>query len=323
MAAATLGANTPATPSAATTSPVIAAPVADTSHPAKMEFPLAGYRINTYDPTAKEGFTLTMALPVPGKSSSFSVSVIRFLQMKTKPPLPISFYPRSGYTVLSQHRASPTELRVEFTKSYHGAPKDHDYSLSIFVNDRLYSVTATTSDTDWREVGAKLKTYVESFEPSPDPAPGKVAFPRQGFRISLLDEALPADSKQKLLLIEAPGENTMSVSVEPYTKTLKDYKSERKPTQMFDSKHKFKILEESEPAENALVTEYAEEFLTDKNHPPIQLLSYEKVVLTHGQLYRASSFPFPAKLPMDPKSLTQVKTWVESLEAMPIPAPAK
>jgi hypothetical protein len=192
--------------------------------------------------------------------------------------------------------------------------KEHSYWREVFTNGRTYTIDATAPDAQWPEFGPKVKACVDSFELSPDPVPGKLAFPQQGYRISALDGPVPADAHQPLLsMMGGMRPWRVSVAIEPYAKTLKDYQAERKPALMFDSKNKFKILEENMPAENVLVTEYAEEFPTDKNHPPARFLSYEKVVLAHGQLYRAW-----AMVPeTDPKTLTQIKACVESLEAIP------
>jgi hypothetical protein len=233
--------------------------------------------------------------------------------MDTK--LPLRFYPHSGDTILFKRAVSPTELLVEFTsKNASTVQKEHSYWREVFTNGRTYTIDATAPDAQWPEFGPKLKACVDSFELSPDPVPGKLAFPQQGYRISALDGPVPADAQQPLLsMMGGMRPWRVSVAIEPYAKTLKDYQAERKPALMFDSKNKFKILEENMPAENVLVTEYAEEFPTDKNHPPARFLSYEKVVLAHGQLYQAW-----AMVPeTDPKTLTQIKACVESLEAIP------
>jgi len=318
--AASVG-HTPAPASPAAVSPVVTAPAANPSSLVKLEFPRAGFRINAFEPPSKEGFTFVMALPIAGKSSGFKVTVIRFPQTNEKPPRQVEFYPRSGYSILYKRTPSPTEVQAEYTKQYdQHSQKEHDYTRTLYAHGTLYDVTAETADTDWHAVAAKLKACVDSFEPSPDPAPGKVAFPDQGFRLNLIDEVVPVDVKQKLLSMVYFG-SLIYVSIEPYTKTLKDYQAERKPSMMRDSKHKFKIMNEYAPAENALVTEFAEELGVGKDQTPIQDLSIEKVILAHGQLYRAVG-QFSYALDDEPKRLGQLKALVESLGVMSAPGPA-
>jgi len=306
-----------------------ATPVADAPAPAKLEFPLGGgYRINALNSAAAGLPYFTMYLPVPGKSLWPRVEVTNYLPYindpKDKLVLDVSkFYTHRGDTVLFERARSPTELQVEFT-SDHGQPggKEHSYERMFTVQGHSYEVRATAPDALWPEVAAKLKACVESFELSPEPAPGKVAFPLQGFRISPLDGADPASTHQRLLSM--PG--GVTVSVEPYTKTLKEYQPGRKPDWMLDAKDKIVILAENSPAENVLVTEYAEVlYAADKEHPQsIEVKTYEKVVLAHGQLYRATgdlSQPYGELKDVAPEMAAQIKACVDSLEVMPIPAP--
>jgi hypothetical protein len=83
---------------------------------------------------------------------------------------------------------------------------------------------------------------------------------------------------------------------------------------------KYKILAENMPAENTLVTEYADEIPADTQHPGFNAHSYEKAVLAHGQLYSAWSLHWDWDKAV---SSAQIKECVESLEAIPLaPAPA-
>lgn len=317
IAAATPVADTPTTAAPAATSLAVAAPVADVPPPAKLEFPLEGYRINAFDSSTKGFFNFSMSLPGHPLCS---------VNVDSAPPMgepsgqavvmdATRFHAKSGYTILSERTPSPKELQVEYTAQYDKTtPKEHTYTRMLYANGKFYGVSATAPDADWKNVESLLKACVDSFEFSPDPAPGKIVFPQQGFRISKLDGPLPAGVQQRLLSMELhplsmgrpPPPLGVNVGIEPYAKTLKDYQAERKPPFMIDSKDKFKILKESAPAENTLVTEYSEG----------GLISYEKVVLAHGQLYRAWIFSID-------ETSAQSKALVESLEVMPIPAPAK
>ncbi len=290
------------------------------SPPAKLEFPLAGYRINALDSSSTNvvcGFM--MSLPVTANSGSAQVMVSRFPPMDKNPSLQKwmadskSFHAHNGDTILLERAVSTTESRVEYTtKGDKAGRKDHAYDRTLFANGVTYEIEATAPETQWKDVGPKLKACVDSFDLSPDPAPGKTAFPQQGYRISALDGATPVDAWRPLIMM--PG--GVFVAIQPYAKTIRDYQAERKPPMLTDPKHKFKILEEGAPTENALVTEYAEEIPADKKHPQgSQALSYEKVFLAHGQLYRAAG-----RLDIsDPKSMTLIKSCVESLEAIPVP----
>jgi hypothetical protein len=291
-----------------------------TPPPVKLEFPLAGYRINALDSSTNEPFYFTMFLPVSSNSFFFKVdiqSLPETLQNYVKDEK--SFLKQSGNTILLDRAPSPTEWLGEFTTTVHSGQKVHIYERALSANGRTDLIEATTPYALWPEVGAKFKASVDSFELSSEQVPGKVSFPQQGFRFSVLDGAAPVDAKQPLLMMFSSSLGTHDVTIEPYTKTLKDYQAERQPPLRTNPKDKFKILAETSPAENALVTEYAEEFPVDKNHPQGgQLLSYEKVFLAHGHLYRVWAYLYEA----DPKSTAQIKAWVDSLEVMPATAPA-
>jgi len=103
-----------------------------------------------------------------------------------------------------------------------------------------------------------------------------------------------------------------------------------------------KILTENAPAQNALVTEYAEEIpvfpqqqppssiveLPRSSQPSVrtlqpetgQVLIYEKAILVHGQLYWAAGIDDGQN---NAVSYAEIKACVDSLEALPIPAPAQ
>jgi hypothetical protein len=188
----------------------------------------------------------------------------------------------------------------------------------VSANGMTYDISATAPDAQWPEFGPKLKACVDSFELSPDPVPGKLAFPQQGYRISALDGPAPADANEELLSI-----GSVHVGIEPYTKTLKEYQAEHKPRMTTFPVGQLKILAEYAPAENALVTEYDEEVpenvtVTGKIFAPQggQVLIYQKVVLAHGQLYWAAGLHWDWD---KAASSTQIKACVESLEAIPAP----
>ena len=308
-----------------------ATPVTETPQPIqppKMEFPLAGYRINALDSATKDFFNITMFLPVSKNSFngfSYKVDVSSQALKEGRPSLQSqvketrSYFTQSGNAILLDREPSPTEWEGEFTTMGRdkAGPKEHLYERMIYANGRSYFIAAIAPDAQWKDVGPKMKACVDSFEPSPEPVPGKVSFPQQGFRFSVLDGAAPADAKQTMLRLPAMG--FMGPTIEPYAKTIEDYKAERKPPMMADPKHKFKIVAENAPEENALVTEYAEEIPPGNLKPQgSEALSYEKVFLAHGQLYRVSAM----LLNTDAMSSAQIKACVESLEALPAPAPA-
>ncbi len=292
-----------------------ATPAAATPAPVRLEFPLAGYRIDAYDVSS-----FRMALPVPGKSSWFSVEIYCSDTIAAKPAgqNQSSFHGRSGETLLYERALSSTESQAEYTLDG-GKPAElgHAYVRTVLANGKTYKISGGLPDTDWPAAGTKLKECVNSFDPSPASAPGKTVFPRQACRISLLDGALPANA-QGMLLGFGHSVPTVIVSIEPYAGTLKDYQAVRQPPRMIDSKHPFKILAENSPAENALVTEYGEDFSTDKTHPQFSPTCYEKVVLAHGQLYRAWVM---LTNQADQPSFPQIKASVESLAALPAPSP--
>ncbi len=368
---------TPAAEVSAAASPVTTASATDSSQSAKLEFPLAGYRINVFESNPAtfplqepRFFTIStpegvvrfprpgamgfdgLALNVPGANLEHpALSIGRPLPADPKWTLQDSvdkihsMLKHFGDTKLSEH-ASPTDFQVEYTEGLNGGPKNHIYERMGRAHGASYSIEARVPDAQWPELGPKLKAAVDSFEPSPDPAPGKLAFSKGGFRFSPLDGMIPKDRKQWLLLMFG-----VSVSVEPYSKTIKDYQAERKLPLFFGelyseeeflkifgktlnkekmaniypvlvktmSERPFKILAENMPAENALVTEYAEDIPADQNHPQgSRIVTYEKVVLAHGQLYRAIGHLNEA----DPKYSALLKSCVESLEALPTPASA-
>jgi len=323
LAAAVPAQDTPAAVPSAATSPAVVAPVADVSQPVKLEFPLAGYSIDAYDSAKEEAAGFSMSLPVPGKSTWYAVTVKCTEVKGGKPPVQKHFQGRSSDTLLFEHMASRTESKVEYIREGPGrGEKTHFYGWDIFANGKTYTIVGSMADADWAVAGDKVKAYVGSFEPTSSPVPGKMVFPREGFRIKALDEVIPANARGNLLSLSGG----VSVSVEPYTKTLKDYRAERKPSWMLEAKDKVKILAENSPTENALVTEYAEELTpADKNHPQAaQLLTWEKVILAHGELYRATFSPaqvLSSLGPNDPQTAAQIKACVESLEAMPAPEP--
>ncbi len=334
-----MAAATPVVDTAAIAAPAATSPAAVTAEqgtpppaqPAKLEFPLAGYRINALDSARKGDFILTMFLPVPKNTfSAFSFKVditiltpkdgIASWQNQIKENR--SYFTESGNAILQDRSPSPTEWLLEATTmgKDKAGPKGRLYERMVYANGKLYSIIATAPEAQWKDAGPKLKACVDSFDPSGDPVPGKVSYPQQGFRISVLDGAAPADAKQTLLRQPLPM-GLLGVTIEPYTKTLEDYRAGRKPPFLSDAKHSFKILAETSPTENALVTEFAEVFPPAKNLPQGgQLVSFEKVVLAHGQLYRVSAYQPQVDNP-DPQTTAQIKAWVESLESMPAPAP--
>ncbi len=308
----------------AATSPV----PSTTPPPVKLEFPLAGYRINALDSARKDYFDITMYLPVPKNSFneySFNVDINSVpleggWSLPSKAKETRSYFTQSGNAILLDRETSPTEWVFEVTTMGRdkAGPKEHLYERMIYANGRSYFIAATAPDAQWKDVGPKMKACVDSFDPSPDPAPGKVSLPQQGFRFSVLDGAVPADAKQRLSRMTIPAPPGLGVTIQPYAKTLEDYKAERKPPLMMDSKHKFKIVAENAPEENALVTEYAEEIPPGNLRPQgSEALSYEKVFIAHGQLYRVAAL----LIETDAMSTAQIKAYVESLEAMPVPAP--
>jgi len=336
MAANTQMVVTPVTASPSAISPAVAAPVADTSPPTKLEFPLAGFRINSLVSSAMKEGGFGMSLPVSGDTNLFpSVGVHWQPTMKERPSLQNmkdakTLRAHNDDTILMERTASPAEWLMEYTsdKTVMGTkagPKQHIYRRMVSANGLTYDISATTLDTQWPEFGPKLKACVDSFELSAVPAPGKVALPYQGYRISKLDVAAPADAQQEPLSMMSLL-NGVNVKIEPYTKTLKDYQAEHL-SRVTIPNGKIKILAENSPAEDTLVTEYVEEIPVDKSHtrgnqfnPLGNLLVYEKAVLAHGQLYRATGLHWDWDKTV---SYAQIKACVDSLEAIPTPAPAK
>ncbi len=347
--------------------PAPAAPVADTPRPAKLEFPLAGYRINALASATKTSSIFTMSLPVSGNSqSSPSVKVNRQLTMKERPSKQNiadakTIRAHNGDTILVERTLSPAEWRMEYTSTkdesgtFETGMKTHIYRRMVTANGLTYDVSATVPETQWSALEAKLKACVDSFELSTDPAPGEVVFPQQGYRINILDGAAPADAKQTLIAM--PG--GVLVGIQPYTKSIEEYKAHHEPDifrKVVNAKKEngvwieatstspgpMKILTENAPAQNALVTEYAEEIPVFPKQPPPssivapprsnlpqviynkpengQVLIYEKVILVHGQLYWAAGIHDGET---DVVSYAEIKACVDSLETPPIPAPAQ
>ncbi len=334
MAAITPVADPPAPAAPATTSPAAATPVANTP-PSKLEFPLAGFRINVLE-TAKDSGSFSFTFPVSGDGTA-SVGVGREPTMKQRPSLQIfqdakTLRAHNGDTILIEQAPASGEWRMEYTSTKpimgnQPVPKRHMYEQVCSANGITYVISASALETDWPVFGPKLKAYADSFELSSAPDPGKVAFPSQGFRINKPDLAVPVDGKQPLLSM-----GFVSVQVEPYTKTLKDYQAEFK-TRVTIPNGEVKILTENAPVESTLVTEYVEveEFpgsgsppnaLPAKGMPPkvFKTMVCEKVVLAHGQLYRATGMQIDTA-----SSYAQKKACVDSLEAIPVPgsAPSK
>jgi hypothetical protein len=312
---------------------VVATPTADTP-PTKLEFPLAGFRINAIEPAKESSGSFSIYFPVPGDGpADASVGVDRQPTMKTRPSLQNfqdakTIRAHNGDTILMEHAPSSGEWRMEYTSTMpvmgnQPVPKQHIYQRVCSANGTTYVVSAEALDTEWAVLGPQLKAGVDSFELSTAPAPDKVSFPGEGFRINKSDRAVPKDKKQTLLEM-----HYVSVHVEPYAKTLKDYQGEHEAILMKDSKNK--ILAENTPTENTLVMEYIEEFPTSESSPSAlptrgsppnvvhQLMVCEKMVLAHGQLYMAAGLHFDWD---KATSYAQMKACVESLEAMPIPTP--
>jgi hypothetical protein len=304
----------------------VATPMADIPPPAKLEFPLAGFSINAIEPAKESSGRFSIYFPVPGDGPADpSVGVDRQPTMKERPSLQNfqdakTLRAHNGDTILMERAPSSGEWRMEYTSTKpvmgnQPVPKQHIYQRVCSANGITYVVSAEALDTEWAVLGPQLKAGVDSFELSSAPAPGKVSFPSQGFRINKLDRAVPKDANQPLLSM-----GFVSVGIEPYTKTLKDYQTEHQPRITFPA-GQVKILAENALAENALVTEYDEEIPGDKIRPHgTQVLIYEKAVLAHGQLYRATGIHFDWD---KTASAAQIKACVESLEALPAPAPAK
>lgn len=309
-----------------------ATPMANTPPTTKLEFPLAGFRINVLEP-AKESSSFSFSFPISGNGSA-EVGVDRQPTRKERPSLQNfqdakTIGAHNGDTILMVRAPSAGEWRMEYTSTKpimgnQPVPKQHVYKRVCSANGITYVISAMALETDWPVFGPKLKAYADSFELSPAPEPGKVAFPSQGFRINKPDRAVPMDEKQTLLEM-----GFVSVHVEPCTKTLKDYQAEHEASLMKDPKNK--ILTENTPTENTLVTEYVEEIPTSGSPPSAlpargnasnvvhQLMVCEKVVLAHGQLYGAMGIHFDWD---KAASYAQMKACVESLEVMPVPETA-
>lgn len=187
----------------------------------------------------------------------------------------------------------------------------------FYANGLAYEISATALDSQWNHVGPKLKACVDSVDLSPAPAPGKMSFPRQGFRLSQLDGATPAGAAESRLALP----NSMrGVGIEPCTRTLQDYQAAGHQPHFHFYQGKFKMLPEFSPAENLLVTEYHLEMPGDGYHPgnPHAHI-YEKAIFAHGQLYWATGIHPDQGI--DAPSAPQIKAFVDSLEVMPMPAP--
>ncbi len=315
MTAASPGPTAPAA-----TSPAAVAPVVVTPAPVKLEFPLAGFRINAFETPAKALNSFTMYLPVADQSQRLpGVTIATQAPSREKPNLPEyikyakTVHDHYGDTVLQQRQPSSAEWLEESTTSRNKI-NEHTYLRVFYANGLAYEISATALDSQWTDVGPKLKACVESFELSPAPAPGKMSFPQQGFRLSLLDGATPAGAAQSRLSLL----NRMGAGIEPNTKTLQDVQAAGHLPHFRVYQAKFKILAESSPAENVLVTEYDVEMPGDGIHPgnPHAHI-YEKAIFAHGQLYWATGLHQDIDGDL---SAAQIKAWVDSLEAMPVPA---
>ncbi len=337
-AAPTAGAPSSAAPAA--TSAAAAAPVAVTPSADKLDFPLAGFRINVLEPAKEPSGSFSIYFPVPGDVPADpsvglpSVGVDRQPTMKERPSLQNfqdakTLRAHNGDTVLMERAPASGEWRMEYTSTKpimgnQPVPKEHVYQRVCTVNGTTYVVSAEALDTEWAALGPQLKAGVDSFELSSAPDPGKVAFPSQGFRINKSDRAVPKEEKQTLVEM-----NFVSVHVEPYAKTLNDYQAEHEASVRKDPKNK--IVAENTSADNALVMEYVEELpasesppgpLRTRGSPPTvahQLMVCEKVVLAHGQLYMAKGLRFDWD---KAATYAQMKACVESLESTPLSTPA-
>lgn len=287
--------------------------------PAKLEFPLEGYRIDALNYSGK--MTDVFAMTLPGHSSAV-VKVARELTMKERPSLQNikdakTLRAHNDDPILLERTLSPTEWLMEYTsdKTAWGtkaATKAHTYERVVTAKDITYIISAIAPDVEWSEVAPKLKACVDSFELSSAPATGKVAFPQQGYRINKLDGVIPPDAQQPLIEIHGG----VHVGIQPYAKTIEEYKAHHEPKLTTFPVGQTKILAENAPAENALVTEFVEEVPGDKISPKgSQVLVFEKVVLVHGQLYYAAGLHWDSDKDV---SAAQIKACVESLEAMPV-----
>jgi hypothetical protein len=66
-------------------------------------------------------------------------------------------------TIVSEHKVANREWTVE----YHGVSDGrhlHFYARSIVAGTRVYLVTATATELQWKSVGNKLKACTESFQ---------------------------------------------------------------------------------------------------------------------------------------------------------------
>lgn len=137
----------------------------------------------------KSGFSIA---PLEGKSGSKSYQVLMMFLPASEsfsPNINIIIQPYGGsikeYAALSQQQFKELKLTILSTKltktsvvwEYSGVVQNsklHWYSKATRKNGKVFLATATSTESQWKTLSAKLKTCVNSFKIDKDKQPAKL-----------------------------------------------------------------------------------------------------------------------------------------------------
>ena len=138
---------------------------------ATIELPLYGFKIDALDAAPDASNPTTVIQTFLPATEGFAPNIIAQIQpytgtMKDYATLSKSQFEQMKWKVIADQQPGDNEWTVEYTGSLQGTDL-HFYARALSTNGKVYLITATAKESQWKTVGDTLRKHVESFKLTP------------------------------------------------------------------------------------------------------------------------------------------------------------
>jgi hypothetical protein len=138
---------------------------------ATIELPLYGFQIDAFDAAPDASAPTTVLQTLLPATEGFAPNIIVQIQpytgtIKDYATLSRKQFEQMKWNVISDQQSGDNEWNVEYTGSLQGADL-HFYARAVSTNGKVYLVTGTAKESQWKTVSDTLRKHVDSFKLTP------------------------------------------------------------------------------------------------------------------------------------------------------------
>jgi hypothetical protein len=135
---------------------------------AAIELPLYGFQMDALDAAPSTSNPTTVIQTFLPATEGFAPNIIVQIQpypgtMKDYAELSKKQFEQMKWKVIADQQPNDNEWNVEYTGSVEGNDL-HFYPRAVSTNGKIYLITATAKESQWKTVGDTLRKHLESFQ---------------------------------------------------------------------------------------------------------------------------------------------------------------